>query len=251
MTIDSDDDIEGLKAIGTIVADTLQYMATQMEPGMTTKELDDLGRTYLERHGAQSAPESTYEYPGATCISVNECVAHGIPNGTVLIAGDMVNIDVSAELNGYFGDTGASFLVPPNLPEQVAVCRATKKARDRAIAQLRPGIPLNAIGKSIERTARKSGMHIIRNLGSHGVGRALHEEPGCILSYYDKSDRRIIHDGLVITIEPFLSTGADMVVEADDGWSLMTPKGIYTAQYEHTVIITKAGPIITTLPSMC
>lgn len=250
MTIDSENDVIGLKAIGTIVANTLQHMANAVEVGMTTKELDDIGRQYLESHGARSAPELTYDYPGATCISINECVAHGIPNDTRIAKGDMVNIDVSAELNGYFGDTGASFLVPPSLPEQIAVCHATKKARNKAIRALRPGLPLNAIGKSIEKTARQYDMHIIRNLGSHGVGRALHEEPGCILSYYDKREKRMLHDGLVITIEPFLSTGADMVTEGKDGWSLMTPKGVFTAQYEHTVIITQKGPIITTLPTI-
>jgi methionyl aminopeptidase len=250
MTIDSQNDVFGLKAIGAIVANTLQHMAASMKPGMTTKELDDIGRRYLASHGARSAPEITYDYPGATCISVNECVAHGIPDGTRIQPGDMVNIDVSAELNGYFGDTGASFLVPPSLPKQIAVCRATKKARNRAINQLRPGLPLNVIGKSIEKTARQFGMQIIRNLGSHGVGRALHEEPDGISSFYDKRDKRRLHDGLVITIEPFLSTGASMVTESRDGWSLMTPKGAFTAQYEHTVIITKKGPIITTLPTI-
>lgn len=249
MTINSEDDIIALKTVGAIVANTLQHMASKIEPGITTKELDNLGRAYLEYHGARSAPEITYNYPGATCISVNECVAHGIPNDTVIMPGDMVNIDVSAELNGYFGDTGASFLISPNLPEQVAVCRATKKARNRAIIGLKSGLPLNTIGKSIEKTARKFGMHIVENLGSHGVGRALHEEPGFISSYYDKYDKRIITDGLVITIEPFLSTGANMVTDGNDEWSLITPKGVYTAQYEHTIIITKKGPIITTIPT--
>lgn len=250
MTIDSEDDVNGLKAVGAIVANTLQYMASKIEPGMTTKELDNLGRGYLEYYGARSAPEITYNYPGATCISINECVAHGIPNDTVIMPGDMINIDVSAELNGYFGDTGASFLVPPNLPEQVAVCRATKKARNSAIMGLKPGLPLNTIGKSIEKTARKFGMLIISNLGSHGVGRALHEEPGFIPPYYDKRDKRVINEGLVITIEPFLSTGANMVTNGNDEWSLVTPKGFYTAQYEHTIIITKKGPIITTIPTV-
>lgn len=250
MTIDTIKDIIGLKDIGEVVANTLQHMAARIEPGMTTKELDDIGRQYLEAQGARSAPELTYQFPGATCISVNECVAHGIPNGTQIQAGDMVNIDVSAEKNGYFGDTGASFLVPPSLPEQVAVCRATKKARNRAIKKLKPGVPLNVIGKSIEKTAQKFGMKIVRNLGSHGVGRALHEEPKFIPSYFDKRDRRKLKNGQVITIEPFLSTSADRVSEGRDGWSLLTQRGAYTAQYEHTIIITKNGPITTTLPTI-
>ena len=250
MTVDSEEDIIGLKKIGRICANTMQYMAGKIESGMTTKELDDLGREFLERLGARSAPELTYNYPGATCISVNNCVAHGIPDGTVMEKGDMVNIDVSAELDGYFGDTGASFLVPPNVHEQLAVCKATKQARNNVIRSLKPGMKLNEVGKIIEKTARKHNMHIIRNLSSHGVGRALHEEPGTILSYYDKREKRTLHDGLVITVEPFLSTGADMVYDGEDGWSLYTDDNIYTAQYEHTIIVTKNGPIVTTYPDM-
>ncbi len=246
MTIDSEDDIQGLQKIGRICANTMQHMAAHLEPGITTRELDDLGRVYLERHGARSAPELTYDYPGATCISVNHCVAHGIPDDTVIQSGDMINIDVSAELDGYFGDTGASFLAPPNSHEQHSVCKAAKKARNKAIQSLRPGMRLNEIGKIIEKTARKHNMRVVRNLSSHGVGRALHEDPGQILPYFEKSETRKLDNGAVITIEPFLSTGADMVFDGDDGWSLYTDEGVYTAQYEHTVIVTRNGPIITT-----
>lgn len=248
MTVDSEEDVIGLKKIGRICANTMQFMAGKMEPGMTTKELDDLGRQYLEFYGARSAPELTYDYPGATCISVNHCVAHGVPDNTAIREGDMVNIDVSAELDGYYGDTGASFLVPPNIFEQVSVCKAAKKARNVAIKALKAGMPINYIGKSIEKTANKYGMQIIENLSSHGVGRALHEEPTTILSYYDKRETRRLQDGVVITIEPFLSTSSNMVHDGDDGWSLFTHENSYTAQYEHTVIVTKNGPIITTLP---
>ncbi len=249
MTVDSEDDLEALKRIGRIVADAMHFMASKIEPGITTKELDDIGRHELERFGARSAPELIYQYPGATCISVNECVAHGIPDETKIQPGDMVNIDVSAELEGFFGDTGASFLVQPSLQEQVTVCTAAKKARNYAIKNLKAGSALNSIGKSVEKIARKYDLKIIRNLTSHGIGRSLHEDPKEIPSYYDHEDKRVLKKGSVITVEPFLSTHAEWAVDGEDTWSLYAPKGSYTAQYEHTIIITQNKPIITTVPS--
>lgn len=215
---------------------------------MTTKELDDLGRKKLDSFGARSAPELTYGFPGATCISVNNAIAHGIPcDDIVIAAGDMVNIDVSAEKDGFFADTGASYIVPPVGDAQRDVCRATKRALARAIDSVKAGKPLNGIGKAIESVARRSGHSIIENLQSHGVGASLHEEPKYIPSYYDPSDRRRIHEGQVFTIEPFLSTGATMAEDGDDDWTLVTPPGFFTAQYEHSLVATRRGAIILTL----
>lgn len=248
MTVDTENDIEGLKRIGRIAANTVYHMASKIEPGITTKELDEIGRTFLEKYEARSAPETTYNFPGATCISVNNCVAHGIPDGTVIQAGDMVNIDVSAELGGYYADTGASFIVPPGNEMQHHVCKVTKKARNSTINRLRAGSPVNRIGAMIEKMARKHDLKVVRNLASHGIGRSLHEEPETILPYYDKSDKRALSFGSVITVEPFLSTQSEWVIEGNDRWSLYNEKGGYTAQYEHTIIITKKTPIITTTP---
>lgn len=248
MTVDTENDIEGLKRIGRVAANTVYHMANNIEPGITTKELDDLGREYLESHDARSAPELTYNYPGATCISVNNCIAHGIPGETVIQAGDLVNIDVSAELSGYYADTGASFIVPPGNEMQHHVCKATKKTRNSTISRLKAGSPVNRIGAMIEKMARKHNLKVVRNLASHGIGRSLHEEPETILPYYDRSDKRVLSFGSVITVEPFLSTQSEWVIEGDDRWSLYNEKGGYTAQYEHTIIITKKIPIITTIP---
>ncbi len=190
MTIDGDDDIEGLKAIGTIVADVLQAMGHALEPGMTTQELDDLGRAMLERGGAQSAPEFCYGFPGATCISVNEEVAHGIPGERAICPGDLVNIDVSAEKNGYFSDTGASFAVPPVHPRAERLCRDGKKALAQGIRAVQAGAPLKGIGQNVERFALKRGYTLIRNLASHGVGRSLHEEPKMIPTWHEARDHR-------------------------------------------------------------
>jgi methionyl aminopeptidase len=247
MTIETLSDLENLKIIGRIVARTIKLMGEVLEPGMTSRELDDIGRKYLESFGARSAPELVYNFPGATCISINDEIAHGIPGARIINAGDLVNIDVSAELNGYFADSGSSFIVPPVSREKKDLCRATKQALNKAIDEVRAGIPLNIIGKTIEKHARKSGYTIIRNLGSHGVGRGLHEEPGFIAPYYDPTDKRILKEGMVITIEPFLSNGAEFVDEANDGWTLKTERNFISAQYEHTMVITKKKPILITV----
>jgi methionyl aminopeptidase len=211
--------------------------------------LDDIGAAYLARFGARSAPKLTYGFPGTTCISLNHCVAYGIPGVQVLHASDMVNIDVSAELDGYFADTGGSFILPPSKKKQEHVCLATRRALAAAIEEARANCPLSMIGRAIEKVAKEERLTIIEDLGSHGVGRALHEEPECIPSYYDPEDTRRLHKGLVITIEPFLSTGARHVKEARDGWSLMTAARFFSAQYEHTMVITEGRPLIMTLPT--
>ncbi len=248
MTLETDTELEALRRIGKIVANCLQMMAQAMEPGMSTSELDALGKSYLESFGARSAPELVYNFPGATCISVNESVAHGIPSSRIIRAGDLINIDVSAELNGFYADTGGSFIVPPSDAVKEAVCGAAHEALTAAMKEVRAGQHLNVIGKAIEKVAKARKMSVIKNLGSHGVGRALHEEPRFIPPYFDPRDRRRLEENMVITIEPFISNGAEEVDTAADGWTLFLPKSFLAAQYEHTMIITRGAPIIVTLP---
>lgn len=247
MSIQNENDLIALRKIGRIVAQCLQYMGSKLEPGITTLELDQLGQLFLEKHGARSAPKLVYNFPGSTCISVNEEAAHGIPGARVFAAGDLVNIDVSAELDGYFADTGGSFIIPPESVLKRNLCLVTKRALDMALRSVKAGQPLNVIGRAIEREAHKNNLTVIENLGSHGVGRALHEEPDFIPGYYDPEDRRILKENQVITIEPFLSTGAREVFDTGDGWTLATAKRFFTAQYEHTLVITKNKPLIMTL----
>lgn len=249
MSINSEKDLEGLRNVGRVVARCLQLMQSKLEPGITTGELDALGGEFLTAHGARSAPRLTYNFPGYTCISVNEEAAHGIPGPKVLKAGDLVNIDVSAELEGYFADTGGSAIIPPESKLHLQICEVAKKALKRAMIEARAGAKLNRIGYAIETEAIRHGFTVIENIGSHGVGRALHEEPSFIAGYYDKSDRRILRENQVITIEPFVSSGARKVFENGDGWTLRTKTGVFTAQYEHTLVITKGEPLIMTLPN--
>jgi methionine aminopeptidase, type I len=247
MSIENENDLIALQKIGKIVAQCLQFMGSKLEPGITTLEIDQLGKAFLEKHGARSAPQLVYNFPGTTCISVNEEAAHGIPGAKILGAGDLVNIDVSAELGGYYADTGGSFIIPPESNIKRNLCLATKRALDMAMRAASAGQPLNAIGRAIETEALKNKLTVIENLGSHGVGRALHEEPDFIPGYYDPKDKRILKENQVITIEPFLSTGAREVFDTGDGWTLATAKKFLTAQYEHTMVITKGKPLILTL----
>ncbi|WP_291270935.1 type I methionyl aminopeptidase [Geothrix sp.] len=246
MSIETEEDVIALKRIGKIVSFVLQEMLEAAEPGMTTRELDSFGEKLLEKHGARSAPRLTYGFPGSTCISINEEAAHGIPGDRVIRPGDVLNIDVSAELGGYFADTGGTKVVPPTNPQKTSLCLATRTALEQAMKQARAGQPINGIGAAIQRTAKAYGLRIIENLGSHGVGRALHEAPEYIPAYFDPTDRRTLREGMVITIEPFLSTKSRVVTEASDGWTLVGMRGNLSAQYEHTMIITKGEPIVVT-----
>ena len=247
MTITQEHELDGLKSIGRIVANTLQVMARAMEPGMTTRELDAIGRAVMECEGAVSAPESTYDFPGATCISVNEEIAHGIPGGRVIRTGDLVNIDVSASKDGFFADTGATFQMGTVKPALERLCQDGKRAMQIGIAQVGHDKPLAGIGNAIGRFAQSSRYTLIRNLASHGVGRALHEEPGEIPTWPNR-DKRRIHRGLVLTVEPFLSMGGQWAETGQDGWTLYADPQAPCVQYEHTVVATDKGAIIVTMP---
>jgi methionyl aminopeptidase len=246
MTIETQADIDALKRIGRIVALVLRQMLDAIEPGMTTAELDALGASWLREHGARSAPQLAYNFPGATCISVNEQAAHGIPGPRVIQPGDVVNIDVSAELDGYFADTGGTRVVPPSTAIKDRLCRATKLALRDAVAEARAGNKINRIGKAVQRVAKANEFRIIKNLAGHGVGRSLHEAPESIPGYFEPRDTREFREGMVVAIEPFLSTKSTIVEEADDGWTLVGVPGNLSAQYEHTVIVTRGEPIILT-----
>jgi methionyl aminopeptidase len=245
MTIQGQMDIEGLKKAGFAVADTLETMKQALRDGITTRELDQIGAERLKKHGAVSAPIKMYRFPGATCISVNREVAHGIPSDRVVRTGDLINIDVSAELNGYYADTG--FTVPFGVtdPTLLNLCACSKRALGKALGVARAGAKLNSIGDVVQREAKSSGFDVIRNLTGHGIGRKLHEEPS-IFSYYDPKQRGRLGKGMVVAIETFVSTGGRFAEETGDGWTLVADDGGFVAQYEHTVIVTEGEPIVVT-----
>jgi methionyl aminopeptidase len=249
MTLDTEVELEKLLKIGGIVADTLVIMKQKAEPGMTTKELDEIGFQFLNKFGAKSAPKVTYNFPGYTCISINHQIAHGIPSQYKMIQGDLINIDVSAELDGFFADTGGTFTLASSNPHYERLCKATVEAMYAGIHSAKNNEKISSIGKSIQKTAKKYNYSIIENLGSHGVGKALHEEPTFIPSIYEEKEKRLLKKGAVITVEPFLSNGSKLAKESNDGWTLYINKNNRAAQFEHSIVVTDGEPIILTQPS--
>ncbi|OFS64330.1 MULTISPECIES: type I methionyl aminopeptidase [Nosocomiicoccus] len=247
MIVETDKELEGLKEIGQICGRVLKETIEYTKVGMTTKEVDDYAGALLEKYGAKSAPITEYDFPGYTCISINEEVAHGIPGKRVIKDGDLVNIDVSAMKDGFYADTGLSFVAGEVDDEQKQrVIDVAELAFDEAMKKVRPGAKLSQIGRAVHNTARKHNMTVIKNLTGHGVGYSLHDEPQHVLNYYDASDKTILKEGMVLAVEPFISTKATLVYDGKDDWAFETKDGSYVAQKEHTIMVTKDGPVLLT-----
>lgn len=246
MIAKTEEDFNGLKEIGRICAKIRDELVKNAKPGITTKELDEMAGALFEKEGAVSAPKGEYDFPGYTCISVNEEVAHGIPGNRVIQEGDLVNIDVSGSKNGYFADTGISIVVGEGNEILNNLCKVAKEAFEEGIKKANPGSKKSRIGKVVYQTARKRGFTVIKNLTGHGVGRSIHESPEYIFNYYETEGDELLKEGMVIAVEPFISTLEEEVFEKGDDWTYITEQS-FVAQYEHTMILTKDGPIITTL----
>ncbi|WP_145443820.1 type I methionyl aminopeptidase [Staphylococcus hominis] len=247
MIVKTDEELQALKEIGYICAKVRDTMQEATKPGITTKELDNIAKELFEEHGAISAPIHDEKFSGQTCISVNEEVAHGIPGKRIIREGDLVNIDVSALKNGYYADTGISFVVgEADNPLKQKVCDVALEAFDAAMAKVKPGTKLSNIGKAVHATARKNDLTVIKNLTGHGVGQSLHEAPSHVMNYYDPKDKTLLKEGVVIAVEPFISSKATFVTEGKNDWAFETKDKSFVAQIEHTVIVTKDGPILTT-----
>ncbi|MBK8172899.1 MAG: type I methionyl aminopeptidase [Sandaracinaceae bacterium] len=245
MTIDGEEDLAALRRIGKVVALARDAMLAEAKAGVSTLELDEVGRDVMKAHKARSAPKLAYKFPGFTCISVNEDLAHGIPSKKRLRDGDLVNIDVSAELDGYWADTGASTAVGDVSPRVEELLEVTKKAQLDAMSQARAGKPLNIVGQVVEKHAKRHGFRIIETLGGHGVGRFIHEDPH-VPNHFIRREKKPLWEGLVLTIEPFLTMSATEVFELDDGWTLRTVDGCLGAQFEHTFVVMNGAPIVLT-----
>jgi methionyl aminopeptidase len=250
MSIKTRSELTSMHKIGRIVASTLRAMQNHVRPGMSTKELDDFGGSLLEKHGARSAPKITYGFPGYSCISVNEEIAHGIPSRSKIIAeGDLVNIDVSAELNGFWADNGASFVVGADLHAHGKLVDASRGILEHAIKTVRPGMYIRDLGGMIESAARLHGFGVIRNLTGHGVGRSLHEAPEEIPNFFDRFNMARFTQGSVVAIETFIATQSSLAKTLKDGWTLVGNRGGFVAQHEHTVVIREEGTLVLTNPS--
>lgn len=245
MIIEDADQLEGLKAAGAAVAATLHAMKKAAEPGISTAELDAIGVKMMKDLGVAPAPP-TRGFPAATCISINDVAAHGIPSpDTIVRSGDIVNIDISGRLGEFWADNGESFAVGEADPVVLALVAASQEANAAGIAAARAKKPVWRIGSACERVIRHRGFHVVRNLCGHGVGADLWEPPQ-ILGYADRTATTRLREGMVLAIEPFVSETATWADEdEDDGWTLRTP-GSRSAQREHTIVVTKDEPIIVT-----
>jgi methionyl aminopeptidase len=248
MSITSADELLGMQRVSEAVANTLKQMREFAKPGISTKELDDFGGKILADYGAKSAPKLTYGFPGWTCISLNNEAAHGIPAADKILSnGDLINIDVSAELDGFWADNGGSFVLGEDINNHQPLVDASKEILYKAISKIRGGFKIADIGRLIETEARKNGFTVIRNLAGHGVGRSLHESPDCILNCYDKYNTQRFKKNSTVAIETFIATTSSMAVEQADGWTLKGNKGGFVAQHEHTILVTDGVPQILTL----
>jgi methionyl aminopeptidase len=245
MSITSEEELAALRRIGRIVGLTLKEMAASVKPGMTTAELDAIGAAVLARHGARSAPQLVYNFPGATCISVNDEVVHGIPGSRALHPGDLVKLDVTAELDGYVADAATTVALPPISDKKRKLRDCAERALRDAIAAARWGHPIYEIGRAVQTEVERRGFSIIPELCGHGVGRTIHEAPN-VLNYEDRKRRERLTEGLVFTIEPIIASGGKKVRTDDDGWTIRTSDGSPAAHVEHTVAIAKDRPIILT-----
>lgn len=245
MTIQTEAELKGLQTAGRVAAETLEAMRRAVRPGITTAEIDDVAREVLDRHGARSAPALVYDFPKSTCISVNEEVVHGIPGPRVLAPGDVVKLDVTVEKDGFMADTACTVVVEPRASEARRLAGCAKQAFRDALSVARAGELVNRVGKVVETTVRSQGFSVIPQLCGHGIGRTIHEGPQ-VPNSFDPRYRERFDDGMVVTIEPIITSGAGKVETLSDGWTVTTKDRTLAAHYEHTMVITRGRPILLT-----
>jgi methionyl aminopeptidase len=246
MSIESLRDLEGLKAAGRVVRLALEAMRAVVEAGVTTGQLDAIGASVLAAHGARSAPNLTYGFPGANCISVNDEAVHGVPGDRRLDVGDLVKLDVTAELDGYMADAAVTVPVSPAEHVARALCRCAERALSVAMTHARAGSSTRDIGRAVEYEVERCNFRVLRELSGHGIGRTIHEPPS--VPNYDFGGRGTpLTAGLVITIEPIIAVGTRQARPSGDGWTILTADGSLSAHFEHTVVIrADAAPLVLT-----
>ncbi|WP_285043316.1 type I methionyl aminopeptidase [Plantibacter sp. LMC-P-059a] len=243
------EEIERIRVAGTIAADAIQAVGAAVRPGVTTDELDAIGHAFVIGAGAYPSTLGYRGYPKSICSSVNEVICHGIPDDTALRDGDLVNIDITAYLDGVHGDSNVTFLVGDATEETRLLVERTREALNRGIKAVAPGRQINVIGRAIESYAKRFGYGVVRDFTGHGVGRSFHS--GLIVPHYDAAPQydTVMEVGMVFTIEPMLTVGAQEWEQWDDDWTVTTRDRSLTAQFEHTLVVTERGAEVLTLPS--
>jgi methionyl aminopeptidase len=245
VSIHGPEELAGMRAAGAVVRRTLEAMKQAVRPGITTAELDEIGANVMHQYGAQSAPALVYKFPGVNCISVNEEVVHGVPGERKITEGDLVKLDVTIEKNGFIADAAITVPVGAVSEERQRLIACAERAFEKAMLVARAGFRVCEIGRVVEREVCRSGFSVIRDLGGHGIGRTIHEEPR-VPNYPDPEAHQILTEGLVITVEPIIAAGSGRAVVARDGWTVRTADRRTSAHYEHTLVITKGEPILLT-----
>jgi len=245
MSINTPEELAKLKTAGRIVRRMLEAMKNAVRPGVTTAELDETGAQVMREHGAQSAPQLVYKFPGVNCISVNDEAVHGIPSERVVQKGDLVKLDVTIEKDGFMADAAETVAVEevPDESERLKAC--AERAFHKAMLVARAGFRVSEIGRAVEKEVRRAGFSVIRDLGGHGIGRTIHEAPR-VPNFADPQANDILTEGLVITVEPIIAAGSGRILVAKDGWTVCTADRRPSAHYEHTLVITKGEPILLT-----
>ncbi len=245
MSVDSPEELEGLRRAGALAARVLREVREAVAPGVSTAELDALAAEIIAEAGGRSGPIITYDFPGAICISVGDEAVHGIPGPRRLAPGDLVKLDVAVELDGYFGDTATTVAVDPVASADSRLIAATRAALARGIAAATTGASTRDVGEAIERIVEARGFSVLRELTGHGIGRGLHEAP-TVYNYAHPEPAARLHEGLVVTIEPMVTTGTRRVLGTADGWTVVTANGAPSAHEEHTIVVTSGEPIVLT-----
>ena len=241
----SRDEIKRMCQAGHIVALVHQKMKEVIEPGISTKELDNIAMQIIKENRAIPTFLGYHGFPGCICASINEQVVHGIPSEKVILKeGDIIAIDVGATYGGMVGDSAWSYGVGKIAPDVEKLLKVTEESLYAGIDKMRPGNVLDDISKAIEAVANREGYGIVRQYGGHGVGHEMHEDP--FLFNYSVGDNTLIRPNIAIAIEPMLNLGCDDVIVEDDEWTVSTKDGKPSAHFEHTVVATDDGPLITT-----
>jgi methionyl aminopeptidase len=245
VTVSSNSDLAGLQRVGALVAQALREMEEQASSGMTTRELDAIGAAFLRQHGARSAPQLSYGFPGFTCISVNDQIVHGVPGARALAPGDVVKIDVTAELDGFVADAAITVTLPPVSAEARRLRKCAQRAFTKAMEVARAGTPIREIGRAVQTEVEAQNFSVVREMCGHGVGRTIHEQPS-VPNFYSLLTRGQLIEGMVLAVEPIISARACRVVEEADGWTLRTHNGSLAAHYEHTIVVREGEPLLVT-----
>jgi methionyl aminopeptidase len=245
VSINTPEELASMRAVGEIVRRMLEAMKQAVRPGVTTAELDEVGGKVMREHGAQSAPQLVYKFPGVNCISVNDEAVHGIPGERTLHEGDLVKLDVTVEKDGFMADAAITVPVGEVAEESERLIACAEEAFSKAMLVARAGFRVSDIGRAVEKEVRRSGFSVIRDLGGHGIGRTIHEPPR-VPNFPDPQANQILTEGLVITVEPIIAAGSGRAVVAKDGWTVLTADHRPSAHYEHTLVITKGEPILLT-----